>query len=182
MAIVDIIVLLVTGLSLLMGLWRGLVKEALSLAFWIAAVLLAVFFSEDLAVYLDSWIANPALQRIVAFIVIFVVAVFAGGLLSNMISKMTSAVGLGAIDRTLGGLFGFIRGLVIVALAVMLTQQLEPFKPWYAESRAVPYLLEFTDYFRTMLEEQDLLPAGNRGQDAEDSNAGLAGLRLNRGV
>jgi membrane protein required for colicin V production len=182
MAIADIIVLVITGLSLLLGLWRGLVKEALSLAFWIAAVVLAVFFNRDLAAYLGSWVVNPALQRIVAFVVIFVLTVFVGGLLSTLVSKLTSAVGLGAVDRTLGGLFGFIRGVVIVTLGVMLTRQFEPLKPWYSESQAVPYLLELADYFRTLLEENELLPAGNSGEDADDSDAGLAGLPVTRGV
>lgn len=177
MALADIIVLAIIALSLLVGLWRGLVKEALSLACWIAAVVLALMFNDEVAVYLDAWIASAGLQRIVAFVMIFVVTVFAGGLVSTVISKLTSAVGLQAADRALGGLFGLLRGLVIVTLAVMLTASFETFRPWYAESRTAPYLLDLAEQFRSLLEDRDLLPRGNTEEPAEagaEAEAGTA--------
>lgn len=161
MAVADIIVLGIVGVSLLVGLWRGLVKEALSLACWIAAVVLAVLFNARVAAYLDDWVANPGLQRIVAFVLIFVVTVFAGGIVSTLVSKLTSAVGLQAADRALGGVFGLARGLVIVTLGVMLTAPFETFRPWYDASRSAPWLLDLSEQFRALLEERDLLPGSS---------------------
>jgi len=139
------------AISLLFGAWRGLVKEALSLAFWIAAVVLAGMFSSLLASKLEVVIENPALQRVAAFILIFVATVFTGGLISNLISKLTSAAGLKAVDRGLGALFGIIRGLVIVTLVIMLTMPFEMVKPYYSESRTVPYLMVMAEYFENLL-------------------------------
>ena len=170
MAVADIVVLAIMAVSLLVGLWRGLVKEALSLACWIAAVVLAVLFNTQVAGYLGDWIASPGLQRIVAFVLIFVVTVFAGGLVSTLVSKLTSAVGLQAADRALGGVFGLARGLCIVTLGVMLTAPFETFRPWYAESRAAPWLLDLAEQLRALLEEQDLLPP-----DSLDVPAAAAG-------
>ena len=167
MALADIIVLAIVMVSLLVGLWRGLVKEALSLACWIAAIVLAVLFNADVATYLGDWIANPGLQRIVAFVLIFVVTIFAGGLVSTLVSRLTSAVGLMAADRALGGVFGLVRGLGIVTLGVMLTAPFDFFKPWYAESRTAPYLLDWAEQLRVLLEERDLLPQGSDGAPGE---------------
>jgi membrane protein required for colicin V production len=152
MAVADIIVLATIGISFLFGLWRGLVKEALSLAFWIGAVILAGMFSAQLSVKLSRWIENPALQQAAAFVIIFIGTVFAGGLISNMVSRLTSAVGLKAADRGLGGLFGIFRGVVIVTVVVMLTVQfVDAAKPWYEDSRTVPYLLVLGEYFQDLL-------------------------------
>lgn len=141
MALVDIIVLGVIGISFLFGAWRGLVKEALSLAFWIGAVVLAAMFNDSLAPKL-LWVSeNPAVQKVAASALIFVGTVFGGGLISNAVSRLTSVVGLKAVDLGLGALFGVIRGVVIVTLVVMLTAGLEPVKPYYSEARSVPYLM-----------------------------------------
>src|SRR6187402_2457658 len=125
MALVDILVFVIIGISCLLGLVRGLVKEALSLAFWIGAVVLGVIFSAQMGQWLAGYISlgNPQLQKVVGFFAIFIVVVFCGGLISNVMSRLFNAVGLGASDRALGGLFGIIRGLVIVAILVTMTSQ-----------------------------------------------------------
>jgi membrane protein required for colicin V production len=151
MAIADIIILAVIGLSLLFGGFRGLVKEALALGFWIAAAVLASVFNVRAAGLFAGLISNPAVQRIAAFIVIFVVTVFTGGLISNLISRLTTAAGLGGVDRGLGALFGIVRGVVIVTLVVMLTAQFEITRVWYGESRLVPYALVLAEYFQNLL-------------------------------
>lgn len=151
MAIVDIIVLGSVGLSCLFGAFRGLVKEALSLSFWIGAVVLASMFSDQASVFLERVNDNAALRRIVAFVLIFIVTVFAGGLISNLISKLTSAAGLGSVDRALGALFGIIRGVVIVTVVVVLTLQLEFTREVYGESILVPYIMVLGEFFQNLL-------------------------------
>lgn len=154
MALVDILVLVILGISCLLGLVRGLVKEALSLAFWIGAVVLGVIFSDDVGQWLAGHISlgpNPALQKILGFISIFIIVVFGGGLISNMMSKLFSAVGLGAADRALGGLFGVVRGLVIVAILVTVTIQFSFAQQYYDESVSMPYLMAVVDYFQDLL-------------------------------
>jgi membrane protein required for colicin V production len=145
---VDIIVLGIIALSCLFGGLRGLVKEALSLGFWIAAVVLASMFSEDLADMMTGLLDNPSVRKIAAFVMIFVATVFAGALISNFISKATSAVGLKTVDRGLGAIFGIIRGVVIVTVIVMLTAQLDVVSEIYSESILVPHLMIVAEYLR----------------------------------
>jgi membrane protein required for colicin V production len=152
MAIVDIIVFSVVLLSLVFGGFRGLVKEALSLAFWVIAAVLASMFSIQAgeAVF-GTLISSPALQRVAGFLLVFVVTVFAGGLVSNGLSKLMSKAGLGGVDRALGALFGIIRGIVIVTLVVAVTAQMEWARGWYDQSTLVPYLLVLAQYFQNLL-------------------------------
>jgi membrane protein required for colicin V production len=151
LTVTDIIVLGTIGISFLFGAWRGLVKEALSLACWIAAAVLAGMFNDELAPRL-GWISEtPAVQTVAATVLIFVGTVFAGGLVSNLVSKLTSAVGLKAADRALGALFGVIRGVVVVTLFVMLTVNFQLMKPYYSEARTVPYLMVLAEHFQALL-------------------------------
>ncbi|MES2625768.1 MAG: CvpA family protein [Pseudomonadota bacterium] len=145
---VDIIVLGIIALSCLFGGIRGLVKEALSLGFWIAAVVFASVFNEPVADTMTGLIDTPSVRIIAAFVLIFVVTVFVGALISNLISKATAAVGLGAVDRGLGAIFGIIRGVVIVTVIVMLTAQLDVIKDFYSESIIVPYLMIVAEHLR----------------------------------
>ena len=162
LTLTDIIVLGTIGVSFLFGAWRGLVKEALSLACWIAAVVLAGMFSDDLAPRLGAISQSPTVQRVAASVLIFVGTVFAGGLVSNAVSTLTSAVGLKTADRALGALFGVIRGVVLVTLVVMLTAEFDMVKPYYSEARTVPYLMVLAEHFQGILGLDDvaeLMPA-----------------------
>lgn len=150
MAIVDIIIVGIVLLSCLFGAFRGLVKEALSLAFWIGAAVLASIFSDDLATRLGAISDSQTVRQIVAFVLIFIFTVFAGGLLSNMISSLMSRAGLGGVDRGLGALFGIIRGLVIVTIIVMLTVRLPITREPYGESTLMPYIMVLADFFEDL--------------------------------
>jgi membrane protein required for colicin V production len=132
----------------LFGGLRGLVKEALSLLYWIAAVVLASMFSEAVADTMTGLIDTRSVRTIAAFVLIFVATIFAGALISNLISRATAAVGLRAVDRGLGAIFGIIRGVVIVTVIVMLTAQLGTLNEIYTESVLVPYLMIVAEYLR----------------------------------
>ena len=151
MATVDIVIIAIIVLSALFGILRGLVKEALSLFFWIAAGVLAGTFDDQLAGQLTGVIAAAPVRQVAGFAIIFIATVFTGGLLTNLISKMTSAVGLGGTDRALGALFGLIRGVIIVTLIVMMTAQFQFTRQWYDQSLSVPYILRLAEYLSNLL-------------------------------
>jgi len=152
MTIVDIIIAAVIALSLVFGALRGLVKEALSLSFWVVAAVLASVFSAQAGQQLWSWaLATEPLQRIAGFATIFIVTVFVGGILSNLVSALMNKAGLGGADRALGALFGIIRGIVLVLLVVVFTAELEFTRSWYEQSLLVPYLQATAAYFLELL-------------------------------
>lgn len=117
MSWLDYAALGVLALSTAWGVWRGLVREVISLAGWILAFLAANLFAPPLAEALP--IAQPDLRVIVAFVAIFIVTLTLATLAALLLSRALKAAGLAGLDRTLGGLFGVARALLI-ALAFAL--------------------------------------------------------------
>ena len=121
-ALTDWVLLGVLLASMVVGFWRGLVYEVLSLAGWVAAFVVAQWLAPEVVGWLPFVKGAPAsVQYAVAFAVVFVGAVFAAGMVSWLIKKLVETVGLRPVDRTLGGVFGLARGVVLLlALTVVL--------------------------------------------------------------
>lgn len=141
MTVADISILIVIAISMLLGLWRGLVKEAFSLLAWVAAVFVAGFFSAPLADLMTNVLENATVRRVLASAILFILVMFAGTLLGNFMSKLSTAIGLKGVDRVLGSLFGVLRGMIIVLLVLFLTTPFEFSQSWYQESILVPYMM-----------------------------------------
>src|SRR5690606_28377862 len=134
------------ALSCFAGILRGLVREAMSLAVWILAGFFAATFDERAAPWFAGVISSPQVRLIAGFALMFVVGVFLGGVITNIVSKLTSAMGLGGADSALGMLFGFLRGVLFAMLVVAVTIRLDMFRGWYAGSVLVPHLLDLAAY------------------------------------
>jgi membrane protein required for colicin V production len=131
----DGAVLGVLGVSIAWGLWRGLVREILSLLGWVIAFLAAALFAGPLAEHLPQSIPTPELRAIAAFLGIFIASLIVTTLLGVLLSRLVKAVGLGGLDRSLGGLFGVARGvLVIVALTLLAGLTTAPRQAWWRQS------------------------------------------------
>ena len=115
----DYAVIGVLVLSTAWGVWRGLVREVISLAGWVLAFLAANLFAAPLAAALPQSISQPDVRVIVAFVAIFIVTLTLATLAAMLLSRALKAAGLAGLDRTLGGLFGVARALLI-ALAFAL--------------------------------------------------------------
>ena len=141
MPVLDWIFASVLLASLLMGLWRGLVFEVLSVLGWVAAFFAAQWLSPSVANMLPMATASPSMRFASAFVLTFVAAVFAAGLLAALMRKLVSAAGLRPADRALGALFGLVRG-VILLLAATVAIDMTPLKAsdWWQESRGAPVL------------------------------------------
>ena len=148
MAVIDIIILCIIAISAMLGVFRGLIKEALSLASWFAAIIAGTLFSAQLADLMENLINNASLRRIAAFAILFIGVIFAGTLISNLVSKLTQAAGLKGVDRTLGALFGILRGVIIVLIIVLIGSQLDISRQWFEGSGLVPYAMAMIDYLQ----------------------------------
>ena len=131
----DWILLGVLLLSAAAGLWRGLVFEVLSVLGWVAAFFLAQYLAPEVAVWLPLASLSDPLRYAAAFVITFVAAVFAAGLLAALVRRLVSAVGLRPFDRVLGAAFGLVRGLVVLlALAVVVDMTPLRAAPWWQQS------------------------------------------------
>ncbi|MET3131666.1 membrane protein required for colicin V production [Oxalobacteraceae bacterium GrIS 1.11] len=120
MTIFDYLVLAVLACSVLISAVRGLVKEMLALVSWAVAFIVANAFGSALAPLLPAAVPGEALRLIVAFALLFIGVRLLMGLLTSMMDVLISATGLGLANRSLGGLFGLARGVVIVLLGVVV--------------------------------------------------------------
>jgi len=156
--VADISILIVIVISMLLGLWRGLVKEAFSLAAWVAAVFVAGFFSAPLADLMVNMLDNATVRRVLASTILFVLVMFAGTLLGNFMSKLSTAIGLRGVDRALGSLFGILRGLIIVLLVLFLTTPFEFSRTWHQGSVIVPYMMVILEHVAILANYELAIP------------------------
>ena len=117
---VDYTFIGIVVLSMLLGLWRGLVREAVSLAALVAAFLVAGLYGPAVGHWLDPAIDSPLARSATAHILVFVAVLIAGALLTWVVSKLVDAAGLSGFNRLLGGGFGVLRGLLLVTAFVLL--------------------------------------------------------------
>lgn len=136
----DYFILGLIGLSILVSLWRGFIKEALSLVTWIVAFLVALMFSESFAEFLKPWISLPSARAAAAIAILFIAVLILGGLIGFLAGQLVRKTGLGGTDRVLGTVFGAARGVLIVAVIVMLAGLTAlPQDPWWRESQLLPH-------------------------------------------
>ena len=118
----DTTIIIITGLSCIFGLWRGLVREVLSLVTWILALLVARSYSEVLADFLFMSIDNVTMRYVTAFALLFIAVMMLGTFLNFLMSKLLIFTGLKLIDRDLGGLYGIARGMLIVLVGLFFSR------------------------------------------------------------
>jgi membrane protein required for colicin V production len=148
---VDWVIIVVLTLSTLISLWRGFVREALSLAAWVVAFLAASVFADPVAALLSDIIKNVTGRYIVAYVVLFVGVLVLGTMVNALMAKLIRVSGLSGLDRLLGTIFGFTRGLIIVLVVVFIAQELLPMQDQRAllESDLMPHLEMVAQWLRT---------------------------------
>ncbi|NNE04796.1 MAG: CvpA family protein [Xanthomonadales bacterium] len=151
---VDYAILGIIGISVLVGALRGLIKEAFSLAVWVAAFLAAYQFSGGLAEMLDSYVTLPSARTALAFAGVFLAVLAVGGLLTFLAGKLVEKTGLSGTDRLLGGVFGTARGLILIVMLIMVAGFTPlPNDPWWEESGLLQSMLPLAETAAELLPE-----------------------------
>lgn len=156
----DWVLLAIVVVSALISLWRGFVKESLSLVIWVLAFILALVFYQPVAIELQPYIDSPSLRKVSAVLLVFVGSLLIGSVLLFIISRLVVATGLSGLDRLLGMVFGALRGVIIVVLLLMLAKYLLPVEQeeWWRAAVLVPHFVQLeawvvalTDAIRELL-------------------------------
>ncbi|MDB5779227.1 MAG: colicin synthesis protein [Polaromonas sp.] len=135
MPIFDWLLLAVLAFSMLLGAWRGLVFEVLSVLGWIAAFVVAQWFAPDVGPHLPIGNATASVRYVAAFALVFVLTAFACGLVAAVIKRLVQAVGLRPVDRVLGMVFGVLRGVILIlAAGVIISSTPLQRQAWWQES------------------------------------------------
>lgn len=140
---------------MLLGLWRGLVYEVLSVMGWVVSFFAAQWFAPDVAALLPLQSLSDPLRYATAFVLIFIASLFAWGLLAFVVKKLVEAVGLRPIDRVLGALFGVLRGLILLlAATVVINMTALKTSDWWTQSSSAPLLSDALDKIKPLIPQQ----------------------------
>jgi membrane protein required for colicin V production len=116
---VDIAIVSVIGLSVLTGLFRGFVKELVALCVWVLAFWFGYTYCQSLDPWLTSYVKDQSARTAIGFVIIFFAVLLIGGVINALLSFILKRAGLSGTDKTLGMVFGFLRGVFIVALIMV---------------------------------------------------------------
>ncbi|MDQ6959477.1 MAG: CvpA family protein [Mariprofundaceae bacterium] len=143
MILFDYLLIAIAGLSMVLSLWRGFVREIISLIGLVAAFFAASRASGIVANLVHDWIPNTTVANIAGFTLVFVAVMVVVALVGALIRKLVDMADLTATDRTLGMFFGLARGLLLIGLFFLIyTSYAKPDKPWMKKSMLTPYAIE----------------------------------------
>jgi membrane protein required for colicin V production len=141
----DIVLLIVLLVSVVAAFRKGLSREVVGMVTLVAALVLGTWFYGFAGGYLAPYLSSRGLANFVGFLIVFFGVLMAGALVGYVINRFMKAVGLSFFDRALGGVFGFVRGMLISIAVVMAIMAFVPGRrPPQAvvESRLAPYMVD----------------------------------------
>ena len=145
-------------ISSVIGLLRGLIREAFSLVIWVVAIWIGLTFSREFSGFLEGLIDYPSARIAAAFAALFFITLILGALISYLLGELVKKTGLTGSDRFAGMIFGIARGLVVVAIIIMLAGLTPlPEDSWWKESVLIPPFQALAVWLR------DHIPSGMAG-------------------
>ncbi len=146
----DWTIVAILAVSSLISLKRGFVREALSLANWVLAFIVAMTFRDPLAAVLVDTVQTPSIRDMVAFGLLFAATLVVGAMVNYLIGELVKITGLSGTDRLFGMVFGLARGVIVVVAALLLVPALVPIDKdlWWQESVLIPHFLLLEDWSR----------------------------------
>ena len=130
----DIAILIIVGVSALIGLFRGLVSEVLSLLSWAVAILVTILFYPSLAQQLPSELSSDLIRVVISVVILFVGSLILMGMLKWAISQLVTSTGLSGTDRVFGLVFGAARGVLVCLIVLMVMRGFAAQAPWWQAS------------------------------------------------
>ena len=152
---VDWFIIVVLAASILLSLWRGFAREAISLAAWVVAFIVANLFVDQLASLLSSWISSITGRYIAAYALLFVGTLILGGILAVLAKQVIRVTGLSVLDRLLGTVFGLARGIILILVLDFVVRQLIPPRDlqWLHQSQLMPHLEMLAHWTNTLFHQ-----------------------------
>jgi membrane protein required for colicin V production len=142
---VDVVCISVVGFSALLAFVRGFLRELLGIGSWIAAGFFAVWSFPLVRTRFHDWIGNPDFADFAGFGAMFLLALIVLSVLAGMLGSLVQRSQLGGVDRTLGVVFGLLRGAVLIAFAYIAAGIILPPDRWpmvVLRARTLPYAFE----------------------------------------
>lgn len=147
---IDYAIIGLISISLIIGLFRGLVREAFALVTWGLAAWIGFTFSVPFSSLLENSITIPSARVATAFVLLFILTLIVGAIINKLLSALLSKTGLSGTDRLAGLLFGVARGVLLVIILVMLAGLTPmPESTWWQESQLLPHFQVLASWLST---------------------------------
>jgi len=131
----DFVALAILGVSCVLGLVRGLLKEVLSLIAYGLAFVAAIWWGPVVHAWLAAWIETPLLRMGISYAAVFIVVLLSVGLVNMTLAALIKTTGLSPADHGLGGVFGLLRGVLFILILVVLAGYTPmPAEPWWKDA------------------------------------------------
>lgn len=152
MSLLDILLVLIAGISVLAGFAAGFARVGIGFCAAIAGVLFGLWFYGIPAAWFHKFIASVALSNVLGFLLIFWAILAIGAILAKIVATLFKWTGLSFIDRLLGGIFGLVRGAVIdvAFVAVLLAFSPKPLPNWMVDSKLLPYAVDASNLLASL--------------------------------
>lgn len=149
----DLLVLLILLASTIISIMRGFTREVLSVANWVVAFYLAHMFAPQAAAMMPALVVGDTPRLVAGFLAVLLASLFVGSIINWLIGKLLlTNNALKATDRTLGTVFGFVRGcLVVMTLAVIGGLAGVPQQPAWKNSASAPIITSAVQQVKPML-------------------------------
>jgi membrane protein required for colicin V production len=149
---VDWVIIAVILISMSLSLMRGFVKEAIALVTWIVSVMVAMIFYPGMSVILEPAIQSHGGRVMAAIALLFIGTMIVGHIVGRLMHKLIKTAGLTGVDRAIGSVFGFARGIlmVVIAVGILKSTGLTQNFSWWSSSLLIPHLALFEDWARNM--------------------------------
>lgn len=151
---IDWVLLAALVVSVLIGILRGFTREVLGLGTWILAIAAALVFGPAAADQLETTISVPSLRIAAGYGLVFFLGLLAGSIVTAIVSRVVRHSPLSGVDRTIGGGFGLLRGVLLAVVMVWLVGMTPARQdPWWSESMFVGKLEWLAQGFRQWMPE-----------------------------
>jgi membrane protein required for colicin V production len=151
----DFVFIGILSLSIIISLFRGLIREVLSLLIWAGSFWVAYHFVDVGANSLTQYVDLPSARHLIAFVGLFLAALIIGGMVNFIVGKLIKKTGLSGTDRFFGMFFGALRGLIaVVAITFFVNATPLSEDPWWQESQLAPHFVKVSEWVRTHMPEE----------------------------
>lgn len=157
----DYLVIAIVGVSAVIGLLRGFLREILSLLAYLLAFAAAIWWGPTASGWLQSLIENSLLRGLAAYGAVFILALLLVGLLNMALGALVDHTGLSPADQGLGAVFGAVRGAVLVLALVGLAGYTDlPRESWWQDARTSAAVVRGFQHVKSLLPASvaELLP------------------------
>ena len=159
--ITDWAILVILVASSLISLSRGFVKEFLSLFLWVFAFVVSINFEHLVTPQILKFITNLEVAKIISYIVVFVLAIYLGGIFIKLISKLIKWSGASGFDKFLGVVFGFTRGAILVLVLFLIIPSGIKSSELVTNSKISPIINEYIPkveaYLKNLLDNKNII-------------------------